>query len=80
MKDTFLINPNAIINKDKVSYVIGVDTYDKKCLAYCLCRNINGQVDVILSKRMTNKKSFEEEVDNLSKYFNAVTYREDKSK
>ena len=57
-------------------FYIGVDTYDKNNLAYCLTRNTEDVVEVILSKTSNDKKIFEEEVENLSKYFNAIVLKE----
>lgn len=56
-----------------ISYAIGVDTYNKDCLTYCLVRkNIGGIAEVLLLKKMNNRKDFDEEVGNLAKYFNAT--------
>lgn len=56
-------------------YTIGVDVgvtgKDRK--AYCLARQTKSGVEILLSKSFDLKDSeaFEEEVKNLSKYFNA---------
>lgn len=60
----------------KPTYSIGVDTYDKKTLAYCLCKNLNGTMEILLAKTMNKEKEFKQEVENLSKYFNATIYGE----
>ena len=57
-------------------YVIGVDTYDKDVLAYCFGRKVDGVFKIMLSKTMRDEKEFKQEVENLSKYFNATIYKE----
>ncbi len=59
----------------QVEYVVGIDTYDEKANAYCLVRAIDGNKEVILSKTVIDPKEFQEEVDNLAKYFNAKIVR-----
>lgn len=59
-----------------VRYVIGVDSLDKNACAYCLTREVDGKIDVLLTKRMRNEAAFNEEVENLSKYFNAAIIKE----
>ena len=56
-------------------YFLGVDTYDKDCLSYCLMRKIGECNEVILAKQMNkhNEAYFDEEVNNIAKYFNATT-------
>lgn len=61
---------------DKPTYSIGVDTYDKKALAYCLCKTNDGKMEILLAKTMRVEKEFKQEVENLSKYFNATIYGE----
>lgn len=60
----------------KIKYAIGIDTYDKNNLAYCLSRTIDKKFEIILCKRMKDEKEFKEETENLSKYFNATIFRE----
>lgn len=60
----------------EVKYVIGVDTYDENNNAYCLGRIIDEKPEIILVKNIRNKTDFDEEVKNLSKYFNAQIYKE----
>lgn len=60
----------------KPTYMIGVDNTDKRYLSYCLARDINGIFEVLLSKSMTDDSDFEEEVENLAKYFNAEIVKE----
>ena len=59
---------------DKPCYVIGVDTYDKNNLAYCLTRKIGDSIEVILSKVSREETEFKQEVYNLAKYFNADVF------
>ena len=56
-------------------YAIGVDTYDKNALAYCLCRKVDGVVEILLCNRMREETEFKQEVENLAKYFNADVFR-----
>lgn len=56
-------------------YAIGVDTYTKDKLAYCLSRKVNDDVEILLAKTMRDEKEFEQEVENLAKYFNADIFR-----
>lgn len=53
-------------------FFIGVDTYDYDANTYCLVRQVNGVSDIINIKTIRNQKAFEEEVENVSKYFNAM--------
>lgn len=55
----------------KAEYVIGVDTYDKDALAYCLGRRVDGVFETLLSRTMSNESEFNQEVQNIAKYFNA---------
>ena len=56
-------------------YAIGVDTYDKDTLAYCLSRKVDGVVEILLCKTMRDEAEFKQEVENLAKYFNADVFR-----
>jgi hypothetical protein len=56
-------------------YVMGVDTYDKDALAYCLIRKVDGVVEILLCKTMRDENEFKQEVENLAKYFNADVFR-----
>ena len=61
---------------DKPYYAIGVDTYDKDNLSYCLTRKIDGVIEVLLSKTMSEDEiEFKQEVDNLAKYFDADVFK-----
>ena len=61
---------------DKPYYAIGVDTYDKDNLSYCLTRKIDGVIEVLLSKTMSeDERKFNQEVDNLAKYFDADVFK-----
>jgi hypothetical protein len=54
---------------------MGVDTYDKDALAYCLSRKVDGVIEILLCKTMRDEKEFKQEVENLAKYFNADVFR-----
>lgn len=54
-----------------IEYFIGIDTLDKRRNAYCLSREVDGVMEIVLSKTMNDKTQFKQEVENLSKYFNA---------
>ncbi len=58
----------------KPYYAMGVDTYDKDALSYCLSRKIDGVVEILLCKTMRNENEFKQEVENLAKYFNADVF------
>jgi len=60
---------NAVI--EEADYTIGIDTFDKDALAYCLTRTINGSTEVLLSKVMHDKIKFTQECENIANYFNA---------
>jgi hypothetical protein len=70
-------NPNYSIDKKLIQdldntkpyYLIGTDNYDKDVFCYCLCRKIDNNIEVILSKRIKDKKQFYNEVENIAKYF-----------
>ena len=65
----------AQLNKiERLTYTIGVDTWEIP--TYCLVRNQDGIVTTLLLKQMKDRDKFDEEVKNLSKYFNAEIYRE----
>ena len=56
-------------------YAIGVDTYVKDALSYCLSRKVDGVIEILLSKTMRDENEFKQEVENLAKYFNADVFR-----
>jgi hypothetical protein len=65
----------ALDNLPKRSHVIGVsDTTD--IYSYCLGVFTRDGLEIILCKSMWNKNLFYEEVENLSKYFNAEIFKE----
>jgi hypothetical protein len=64
------------IKKMNISYAIGVDTSDENCMAYCLSKIIDDRHEILLIKTMSNKNEFNQEVENLSKYFNAVILKD----
>ena len=64
----------------KVRYIIGVDSnYSENVFAYCLIRHCEDDksTDIILSKTMNDKNSFQSEVSNLVKYFDAELIEEE---
>ena len=67
----------AISTVRRVDYVIGVDATDKNSQSYCLARVVQGESEIILMNLMTDEKDFEEEVANLTKYFNAKVIRDE---
>jgi len=73
------IDDKGLIEKamttNKPYYAIGVDTYDKDNLAYCLTRKIGDTIEVLLSKVSREEAEFLQEVDNLAKYFDADVFR-----
>lgn len=58
----------------KSKYYIGTDTYDKKALCYCLTKKTGDNFEILLSKTMRDKAEFNQEVENLAKYFNAEIF------
>jgi hypothetical protein len=52
-------------------YLIGIDTYDKDMFCYCLCRKISNCTEILLSKKLKDKKEFYNEIEHIAKYFNA---------
>lgn len=62
------------IKADKPRYTIGIDCYDKDKHSYCLCRIQDKKMEFLLAKTLSPEE-FKEEVENLSKYFNAVIYK-----
>lgn len=69
----------ALLDKSSIKqpyYTIGVDTYDKEHLAYCLVRELNGVSEILLLKTMSDEEGFNQEVGNLAKYFNAYVVRD----
>lgn len=61
---------------NKPKYFLGVDTYDKDIVCYCLMKKTGGSTEILLSKRMRKSVEFTQEVENLSKYFNAITLKD----
>ena len=57
-------------------FYMGVDEYDKNALSYCLMREFNGTIEVVLAKTMRDKVLFDQEVENLAKYFEALSFKE----
>ncbi len=67
---------NAVLTSDGQKFFIGVDTYNEDNMAYCLARELNGVKEIINIKKMRDKDAFEQEVNNIAKYFEAVVIRE----
>jgi hypothetical protein len=61
---------------EKPIYMIGVSTYDKKVLAYCLTRKHKEKTEVVLLNQRNDEKEFKKEVNNLAKYFEATIIEE----
>ena len=51
------------------------DPFKKDSKTYCLVRDVDGTIETLLLKRDMDNKSFEEEINNLSKYFDAEVIR-----
>jgi hypothetical protein len=60
----------AIVNFKPPRYTIGIDTYDKNTSAYCLIKRTGDITEILLCKTL-NKEEFKEELNIISKYFNA---------
>jgi len=74
---SFIFDKNLIeraMTADKPYYAIGVDTYDKSNLAYCLTRKIDGVIEVLLSKTMRDETEFKQDVETLAKCFEADVF------
>lgn len=74
---SFLFDKELIekaMTADKPYYAIGVDTYDKDNLAYCLTRKIGDTIEVLLSNVSREETEFRQEVENLAKYFDADVF------
>lgn len=59
-----------------VRYFLGVDDMDEKNLCYCLVKNTEGLIDVLLSKKLKDKSQFEKEIKSISEIFNAKIIKE----
>jgi hypothetical protein len=70
--DKALLDKNIIKQPE---YIMGVDTYDKDALVYCFGRKIDGVFEIMLTKTMRNETEFNQEIENLVKYFNAEVIR-----
>jgi hypothetical protein len=51
------------------------DPFNEESKTYCLVRDVDGTVETLLLKRDMEGKDFEEEINNLSKYFYAEIIR-----
>jgi hypothetical protein len=78
MQELFYLDIDDISSIKQPEHYMVVDTYDEGSLAYCLCRRIDDNADILilLAKTMRNRKEFDLEVKNLSKYFNAKIIKE----
>ena len=60
------------LENDPIEYYIGIDSYsDDGVSSYCLGYRQGNIFRVLLAKTERNPYIFKEEVDNLTKYFNA---------
>lgn len=66
---TFNIDPSKH-HTEEPKFYIGIDTYDKGANSYCLTREVNGVVEIINIKTIRDEKQFQEEIENIAKYFN----------
>jgi hypothetical protein len=69
----FLFN-NEVLEKSVIKgieYFISIDTFFKENLTYCFGRVVDGRCEIMLSKIMRDENEFNQEVENLAKYFNA---------
>lgn len=74
---SFIFNKDSIekaMTSDKPYYAMGVDTYDKSNLAYCLTRKIDGVIEVLLSKTMRDETEFKQEIETLASCFDADVF------
>lgn len=71
-------NNNNFREIKEPEYTLGIDTYDKENLSYCLGRTIDGVFEVIATKTMRYEAQFKEEIENLAKYFNVTIVEETK--
>ncbi len=51
------------------------DPFNEESKTYCLVRDVDGTVETLLLKRDMEGEDFEEEINNLSKYFDAEIIR-----
>jgi hypothetical protein len=72
MNNQFFDITKLPINKEETKYYICVDTYDENANAYCLSKMYDKNFDIVLCKTIHDKSEFEMEVENLTKYFNAI--------
>ena len=75
---SYLFDEELLENRRvECNYYMGIDNYDKNNPAYCLTRMLNGVAEVLLCKVVHGEKEFNEEVNNIAKYFNAIKITED---
>jgi len=75
MKTIFDIDKSGL-GQIKEEFFIGVDSYDKDALAYCLIRKSGEERTIVLCNTRRNEADFNQEVENLAMYFNAEIIRE----
>lgn len=63
------------LDKATAKHYIGIDR-SKNINSYCLVRHFDNVPEIILSKSIIDLREFNEEVSNLSKYFNAEIIEE----
>lgn len=73
-KTESVVKFEPIIHEQK--YIMGVDTYDKDALVYCLSRKLDDTFEILLTKKMRDENEFNKDVETLSRYFNADVIRE----
>ncbi len=66
----------AKARKTNPKFYIGIDTYKGSPNCYCLTREIDGVVEILIAKQIWNDEIFNTEVNNLAKYFNATIIKE----
>lgn len=62
---------SSTTNSDTPKYTMGVDTSNNES-TYCLMRHYKKNTEIIMLKSLNDKVEFWDEVNNLSKYFNAT--------
>lgn len=76
--NVFDIKKLESVKSSPPTYVIGTDTYDENAFTFCLSKIENGKLEILLLKSFNKEEKFKEEVENLSKYFNATIYKDKK--
>lgn len=74
MAPNHIFNIERIVEQQKMCtpiYIIGIDKYDKRNMAYCLVMKTKEAQHALLAKTLHDEHDFDQEVGNISKYFNA---------